>query len=131
MLPDHPLASRLIVSLDEARAYPSLAHGPMSRDAESDQEFSDFKASLRPRLTTDSIQMIKICLSLNMGISFFTRLGFLKEIERGDLVWRPLDSPGIRSLRLGLVVPANRPLSPPAEQLARRLIEELQRFAAV
>jgi hypothetical protein len=34
-------------------------------------------------------------------------------------------------VRLGLVIPANRSLSPPAEQLARRLSENLHRYAGI
>ena len=68
---------------------------------------------------------------LNMGIAFFTRLGFLHEIENGELVWRPFHSPGVSSLRIGLLVPAARGMSPPAQQLARRLAADLDRFTSV
>jgi hypothetical protein len=47
------------------------------------------------------------------------------------MAWRPLNSPGINALRLGLVVPAHRDLSAPALQLAKRLADDLHRFAAI
>ena len=75
--------------------------------------------------------MLKLCVLLNMGIAFFTRLGFLHEIENGDLVWRPFNSPGLGGLRIGLLIPAARAMSPPAQQLARRLAADLDRFASV
>jgi hypothetical protein len=68
---------------------------------------------------------------LNMDVSFFTRLGFLQEIEQGSIAWRPLVSAQVKRLRLGLVVPANRSLSPPADQLARRLSDDLHRYGAI
>jgi hypothetical protein len=75
--------------------------------------------------------MLKLAIMLNMGVSFFTRLGFLHEIDRGDIVWRPLASAGVNTLRLGIVIPASRALSPPAEQLSRRLSDDLHRYGGV
>ena len=52
-------------------------------------------------------------------------------IETGDIAWRPLNSSGINTLRIGLVVPSHRELTPPAGQFALRLADDLRRFAAV
>ncbi len=132
MRADHPLAARLSIDFDEIGRYPVLTQsGPLPRGADTDAAFVNFKSQLTPKLQSNSIQMLKLAIMLNMGISFFTRLGFLHEIEKGDIAWRPLSSPGINTLRLGLVAPSHRQLSPPAEQLARLLIEDLRRFAAV
>ena len=75
--------------------------------------------------------MLKLSIMLNMGIAFFTRLGFLSEIEAGDIVWRPIASPGINQLRIGLLVPATRAMSPPAQQLARHLADDLNRLGSI
>lgn len=132
MRADHPLANRLAVEFEEAGRYPILTQsGPLPRGADVDAAFATFKSQLEPRLQSNSIQMLKLAITLNMGISFFTRLGFLHEIETGDIVWRPLNSPGINTLRIGLLVPSNRELTPPAEQFSRRLVDDLHRFAAV
>ena len=132
MRADHPLASRLSLGFDEVGQYPVLTQaGPLPRGADADAAFSNFKESLKPKLQSNSIQMLKLAMMLNMGISFFTRLGFLHEIEKGEIAWRPLNSEVINTLRIGLVAPAQRELSPPAEQLARRLVDDLHRFAAV
>ncbi len=81
---------------------------------------------------SNSIQMLKLCVMLNMGIAFFTRLGFLHEIEAGDLVWRPFSLAGrSTSLRIGLLVPATRAMSPPAQQLARHLADDLNRLGSI
>ncbi len=132
MRSDHPLARQPNVTFAEAAVYPILTQsGPLPKGADIDAAFATFKLELRPRLQSNSIQMLKLSIMLNMGISFFTRLGFLHEIEQGDIVWRPLASPGVNTVRLGLVIPANRSLSPPAEQLARRLSENLHRYAGI
>ena len=56
--------------------------------------------------------MLKLAVMLNIGVSLFTRLGFLHEIEKGDIAWRPLNSPGVNTLRIGLVVPSQRDFEP-------------------
>ena len=132
MRADHPLANKLAVDFDDVSRYPVLTQsGPLPKGADVDAAFANFKSAIKPKLQSNSIQMLKLAIMLNMGVSFFTRLGFLHEIEKGDLAWRPLNSPGINTLRIGLVVSAQRGLSPPAEQFARRLADDLHRFAAV
>ncbi|WP_445491548.1 LysR family transcriptional regulator [Rhodopseudomonas sp. RCAM05734] len=132
MRADHPLANKLAVDFDEVSRYPMLAQsGPLPRGADMDAAFATFKSQLKPTILSNSIQMLKLAVMLNMGVSLFTRLGFLHEIEQGDIAWRPLNSPGINTLRIGLMVSAQRELSPPAEQFARRLVEDLHKFAAV
>ena len=132
MRADHPLASRLSIDYDEVSRYPILTQsGPLPKGADVDAAFGTFKEQLKPKLQSNSIQMLKLAIMLNMGVSLFTRLGFLHEIEKGDIAWRPLNSPGINTLRIGLVVPSYRELAPPAEQLSRRLVDDLHRFAAV
>jgi hypothetical protein len=54
-----------------------------------------------------------------------TRPGFLDGIERGDIAWRPCESPAINALRIGLVVAEARTPTAPARQRTRRLAEEL------
>jgi len=126
---DHPLRAKRAITFAEAGVYPFLAQaGPLPRSAETDEGFARFRASLKPRLVSNSIQALKRAIALNMGIAFFTRLGFLEEIERGEVVWRPFDSPGVNALRLGLLAPASRPPSAPACQLIARLVEEMKRL---
>jgi DNA-binding transcriptional LysR family regulator len=132
MRADHPLANKLAVDFDELSRYPILTQtGPLPKGADADAAFATFKSEIKPKLQSNSIQMLKLAVMLNIGVSLFTRLGFLHEIEKGDIAWRPLNSSGVNTIRIGLVVPAQRDLTPPAEQFARRLVDDLHRFAAV
>jgi DNA-binding transcriptional LysR family regulator len=132
MRADHPLANKLAVDFDELSRYPILTQtGPLPKGADADAAFATFKSEIKPKLQSNSIQMLKLAIMLNIGVSFFTRLGFLHEIEKGDIAWRPLNSSGVNTIRIGLVVPSQRDLTPPAEQFARRLVDDLHRFAAV
>lgn len=128
---DHPLTARLSVSFEEAVAYPVLDQaGPLPRGADMDADFSQFKALLKPKITSNSIQMIRLCIELGLGIAFFTRLGFLKEIEQGEIAWRPLSSPGVNTLQIGIITAAHRLLPPPAVQLSKSLVKDLRRLSA-
>jgi DNA-binding transcriptional LysR family regulator len=132
MRADHPLANKLAVDFDELSRYPILTQaGPLPKGADADAAFATFKSKIKPKLQSNSIQMLKLAIMLNIGVSLFTRLGFLHEIEKGDIAWRPLNSTGVNTIRIGLVVPSQRDLTPPAEQFARRLVDDLHRFAAV
>ncbi|HEX2556447.1 MAG TPA: LysR family transcriptional regulator [Microvirga sp.] len=127
---EHPLALQASVDFDAVRRFPLLAQSdPLPRSADIDPDFARFRAEFRPKLVSNSIQMLKVGLRLNQGIAFFTRLGFLQEIESGELAWRPFKSPAINQLKLGMLTPSSRSLSPPAQQLARSLAEDLRRFA--
>ena len=132
MRADHPLANKLAVDFDELSRYPILTQtGPLPKGADADAAFAAFKSEIKPKLQSNSIQTLKLAIMLNIGVSLFTRLGFLHEIEKGDIAWRPLNSSGVNTIRIGLVVPSQRDLTPPAEQFARRLVDDLHRFAAV
>jgi DNA-binding transcriptional LysR family regulator len=126
---DHPLAARSAIRFQDAAAFPFLAQaGPLPRSADIDPDFARFRATLKPRLVSNSIQALKVAIRLGMGIAFFTRLGFLDEIERGELVWRPFDSAAINALRVGVVIAEGRTPTAPARQLTRLLIEDLARL---
>jgi len=121
--------SKVKGTVDEVAGFPFLAQaGPLPRSADIDPEFARFRAGLRPRLTSNSIQALKLAIRLGMGVAFFTRLGFLDEIERGEMVWRPFESPAINALRIGLLIPEGRPPTAPATQLTRHLIGEIGRL---
>ncbi|MGL4812843.1 MAG: LysR family transcriptional regulator [Beijerinckiaceae bacterium] len=129
MRSDHPLAGQSVIDLAAVQAYPVLSQsGPLPRGADSDASFTRFKESLSPRLQSNSIQMIKLAVMLNMGIAFFTRLGFLKEIADGEIVWRPLNSRGVGALRIGLIASSTRELSEPAQHFSRQLIGDIKRY---
>ena len=126
---DHPLRAKREVSFEDAAGYPFLAQaGPLPRSADVDAGFARFRSGLKPRLISNSIQALKTAIRLNLGIAFFTRLGFLEEIERGEVAWRPFDSPAINTLRIGLLVPLARPATAPAREMTARLVEEMARL---
>jgi DNA-binding transcriptional LysR family regulator len=124
---DHPLARKRAVKFAECAAFPFLAQaGPLPRSADIDPAFARFREGLKPRLTSNSIQLVKRAIRLGMGLAYFTRLGFLEEIAHGELSWRPFASPAINALKIGLLTATDRPLGGPAYQLSKQLAHDLE-----
>jgi LysR substrate binding domain len=127
-----PAPKMATLTFDEAATCPiHTQSGPLPKGADVDAAFANFKQDLHPKLQSNSIQMLKLEIALNKGMSFFTRLGLLHEIDQGNVVWRLLASPGVNTVRLGMVIPANRALSRPAKRLSRRSCDDLHRYDAV
>ena len=123
----HPLARKRTISFAEARKYPALTQfGPLPMSSDLDPAFSVFRESLQPRMVSNSIHMLKRALNHNMGIAYFTRLGFLREIAEGEIVWRPLASRRINTLKIGVLVPKGRALPFATLKFADRLSADLK-----
>lgn len=129
MRPDHPLASRPYIEFGATAPFPKLAQaGAIPIAADIDPDFWAFRSSFEAKLTSNSIQMLKMAVLADQGIAFFTRFGFLSDIEAGTLAWRPFASRGINRLKLGLIVPAITKPSASASRLTDFLARELQRI---
>lgn len=123
----HPLARRSQLRFEDVRAYPILNQfGPLPKSADIDPGLAAFRKTLQPRLTSNSIQMLRQAVLQDMGLAFFTRFGFLRDIADGVVAWRPFVARPINSLRLGLVVPTSRTLPYVAQSLADRLATALK-----
>ena len=88
MRTDHPLAKKLVVDYDELSRYPILTQtGPLPplKGADADAVFAAFRSKIKPKVQSNSIQMLKLAIILNIGVSLFTRLGFLHEIGRAHV----------------------------------------------
>ena len=64
-----------------------------------------------------------------LGIAFYTKLAFMDEIARGDLVHVPLADSSLANLNLGLVVPKYRQPAVAAALLIEHLGEALRDLA--
>lgn len=123
----HPLARLKEIRFEEALAYPILMQqGPLPPTIDVDPDFAAFRETVEARLTSNSIHMLKHAISHDMGIAFFTRFGFLREIADGETVWRPFASAKINTLQLGLLVPTARALPYAASAFAERLAAALR-----
>jgi len=128
MAPMHPLAKRKVLDFADVAGHPVLLQQETLPQVQFiDDDYAAFRGSAQPRFVSNSIEMLRQVIRAGLGVAFFTRLGFLREIDSGELVWIPLGSPRLERLRLGLFTPVQRTLSPAtiavAKELAARLAE--------
>ncbi len=132
MSASHPLAGWKSLSFSDFGNYPVLLQNESLPSASPlDDEFGTFRNAVRPRLVSNSIEMLRQVVCAGLGIAFFTRLGFLREIAAGDLVWIPIAARRPEQLQIGLYIPSQRTLSPAAGMVVNELIrsvEELERL---
>lgn len=129
MRPDHPLARRRQLTLTECAAYPVvMLHDRWLLDAIMTTEFAKSGARLAPRVVSNSIEFMRHMMLSNLGIGFFTPVGFIDEIRRGDLVHVPLAEPRLNDSRIGILVPRRHRQSPPALLAINHIRARLEAF---
>jgi DNA-binding transcriptional LysR family regulator len=104
MRPDHPLASQRRLTLTECSKYPVV----MPNDHWLLDRVMATGARLVPRIVSNSIDLMRQVILSGLGIGFFTPVGFVDEIARGDLVHVPLAEPGLADSAIGILVPQDR-----------------------
>lgn len=129
MRPDHPLARRRRLTLTDCAAYPVvMLHDRWLLDAIMTTEFAKSGARLAPRVVSNSIEFMRHMMLSNLGIGFFTPVGFIDEIRRGDLVHVPLAEPRLNDSRIGILVPRRHRQSPPALLAINHIRARLEAF---
>ena len=130
MRPDHPLASRRRLTLTQCVRYPVvMLHDRWLLDAIMATEFAQSGAELAPRIVSNSIEFMRQIIKAGLGIGFFTPIGFLDEIRRGELVHVPLAERGLSDSRIGILVPRHRGLSPAARVMVDHIGDQLKAFS--
>ena len=130
MAPAHPLAGRSTLTLAECTEH-TLIFQEDTRPIQSlfEAELAAAKAAAKPILTSNTQTLIKRMVRAGLGIAFYTKLAFMDEIARGDLVHVPLADSSLASLKLGLVVPKYRQPAVAAALLIEHLGEALKELA--
>jgi DNA-binding transcriptional LysR family regulator len=109
MRPDHPLASRRKLTLTECAKHPVLMlNDRWLLDVVMATEFAQSGARLVPRIVSNSIDFMRQMIMSDLGIGFFTPIGFIDEIARGELVHVPLAEPRLNDSEIGIMVPQDR-----------------------
>jgi DNA-binding transcriptional LysR family regulator len=87
-------------------------------------EFSQFWKDLEPAIACNSTTMAKRMIIAGRGISFFSRIGLIDEIARGEVVWHPLSNRAVNAIEVGLLVPGHRSLLQVTRQFLERLVRK-------
>ncbi|WP_445286462.1 LysR family transcriptional regulator [Variovorax atrisoli] len=126
MAPGHPLAKHASVSLKECARYPFLrssSHPVIS--AALSPEFASFWDDMEPAATCNSTPMLKRLIMAGKGISCFSKIAFIEDLKRGDLIWRPFELPALDQLQVGIVVPSQRVLPHVTQNFVGRVARRL------
>ena len=97
-------------------------------------EFAKFWDELEPAISCNATPMVKRLLVGGKGISFFSKIGFINELARGEVVWRPLANARINKIEVGILTPSHRTLSHVALQFVERItlrLKQMELAAAV
>jgi DNA-binding transcriptional LysR family regulator len=132
MAAGHPLAAKVAVSLADCAKEPflrSLGQPPIG--SSMSREFAQFWDEIEPVVTCNWTTMVKRLIIAGKGISFFTKIAFIEELQRGDIVWRPFDIPEINALKVGILVPSHRALPHVTQTFVARLVRQLKQLEAV
>jgi DNA-binding transcriptional LysR family regulator len=115
MRPDHPLATRQTLSFTDCARYPIvMLHDRWLIDLIMATEFAESGELLSPRVVSNSIDFMRQIIESGLGIGFFTPIGFIEEIERGELVHVALSEPLLAESAIAILVPRGREPTLPA-----------------
>ena len=131
MTPDHELAARRSVTLDECRACRLMYqdHSASMQPFFGD-EMEAFKSAHKPVAISNTLAVLKRLLLRGVGIAFYTRLGFAEELASGRLVAVPLEGERLSTLRLCLIAPSDRMPTVAARAVAEHLQQALAQFTS-
>jgi len=132
MPPGHPLSKFDRISLKECARYPFLRSSshPVVTHGMS-PEFFRFWDEMEPAATCNSTPMLKRLIMAGKGISCFSKIGFIEELRRNDVVWRPFDIDVLNDMQVGVLVPSQRVLPHVTQNFVGRLARRLAQTEAV
>lgn len=131
MPPGHPLAAKSTISLADCVGQPflrSLGQPPVGSALSA--EFAAFWDEIEPIVTCNWTTMVKRLIIAGKGISFFSKIAFLDELARGDIVWRPFELPALNEIKVGILVPAQRVLPSVTQNFVARMARRLKQLEA-
>ncbi|MBG9386595.1 LysR family transcriptional regulator [Caenimonas aquaedulcis] len=127
MPPGHPLAAKSRITLAQCGSYPFMRSSTSSAVTTAmSPEFAKFWEETEPVATVTSTIMLKRLICAGKGISVFSKIAFVEELARGELVWRPFDLESMNQIRVGILVPSQRALPHVAQNFLARMIKKLK-----
>ncbi|MGZ5271133.1 MAG: LysR family transcriptional regulator [Ramlibacter sp.] len=131
MPPGHPLAAQESVSLADCARYPFMRSSASAAVTSAMcPEFATFWDETEPVATCTSTPMLKRLIIAGKGISCFSKIAFVDELTRGELVWRPFDLPALNGIEVGLLVPTHRAQQHVTQNFLARLTKRLKLLEA-
>ncbi|WP_321800715.1 LysR family transcriptional regulator [Caballeronia sp. J97] len=127
MASSHPLAKKERITFDECQHHAFLRlEGRSPIQGVTSTDFPAFWELLQPSVTCNSTTLLKRLIASGRGISFFSKLAFLDELSRGDVVWRPIDDENVNELTVGIIIPNQRALPHVTGEFVERIVRRLK-----
>ena len=131
---NHPLAKGKSASIEDCTRFPLLLQEDIwPIRSLLDVELNAVRRLSKPLVVSNNLLTIKPLIAEGVGIAFYTPIGFIEELKRGDIVAVPIQEAPFRKLRVGLVVHRRRKPTPAAaamlELLQKRLRELTEEVA--
>ena len=132
MAPSHPLAKRSAISFDDCRNHAFVQVSRLSPiHSLVVPEFEKFWEELEPSIACNATHMVKRLLIGGKGLSFFSKIGFMNELAKGEVVWRPLANAKVNKIEVGILTPAHRLLPHVTQQFVERISLRLKQMELV
>ena len=129
MASSHPLAKKLRLTFDDCRGHAFFQISRVSPiHSVVAPSFSAFWDELDPAMSCNSTTMVKQLIIAGRGISFFSKIAFMDELARGEVVWRPLSNAAINAIKVAVIVPTHRTLSHVTLQFVERISRKLKQL---
>lgn len=129
MPPGHPLARKDRLSLADLSGYPFMRSSTSAAVTSAMcPEFAQFWDDTEPVATCTWTPMLKRLIIAGKGISCFSKIAFIDELSRGELVWRPFDLPALNRIQVGILVPTQRALQHVTQDFLARLTRRLKQL---
>ena len=131
MPPGHPLAANEKVGLAELARYPFMRSSTSAAVTSAMcPEFARFWDETEPVATCTWTPMLKRLIIAGKGVSCFSKIAFIDELSRGELIWRPFELPALSSIQVGILVPTQRALQHVSQNFLARLTKRLKQLEA-
>lgn len=129
VLPDHPLAGRGSVTVDDVSPY-RLVRTIDARGGNSiiDHAFAQMLTPLSTHIFTNTLVLAKQMILSNHGIGLYTKIGFYNEVEAGALAFVPLMQETLTNIRIGIMVSASAAIGPAKRLMCDALGKEMSRL---
>lgn len=129
MASSHPLATKETIFYEDCAGYAFLTSGGISPCyGVVSPEFTEFCDALSPRISCNATAMLKRMIVAGRGISIFSKIGFMQEIEHGEIVWRPLAQMAFKQVRVGIIVSKHRALPHVTQQFIAQQVKRLRQL---
>ena len=113
MRPDHPLAERSSIEVEELRGYRLVRTiDARGRNSILDHEINTAAGALTTHIFSNALMISKQAIRDNRAVGIYTKIGFLEEIEARELVFVPLAMKSLREYRVGVMISASVGIDP-------------------